>query len=165
MATRMDVVQTGPYLVAANNSPSPMVQVTGLGGQPLYPFIDIGPDANSVGGVTVLQAIGWRQRGTQTVQLATVPITADGAYEFVTGGLPLWFSLVAGMNIAVTGTPGGPAPQPLLNPITLFVFPDMPPTANDPTVNLSDGIVLDAIPLNYPPDLSELYEMAQDEPA
>ena len=146
MAIRFDLAQSGTYRVADRYSPTPLVQISGLNGQ-IFPYIDTNPKAQ--GDPPTLQAIGFRSRLSYTgIYAAGIPIVANDAYEFTTGGLPLFF--------VVNQLPG-------IGPVTLFVFPDGPVTPPVATVNLSNGIVLDAIPGNYPEELSDMYEMAMDD--
>ena len=147
MSTRRDLTVSGTYKMCSRNSPSPLVMVSGLGTGVIAPFMDVGSEAGSKGDNPTLQPIGFRLRLSQTaIWPATAVITANGSYEFTTGGLPLWFTL--------TVPPGGT--------VTFFIFDDAIPTKTDPTVNLSNGVVLDAVPVNYPDDLRLQFQLASD---
>lgn len=123
-------------ITAANQGNTPVATITGLtvSTGAIIPYV-----ANNPPGETqVLQPITWRVRGSQQIRPTGNLITADGIYEFNTGGLALWFVMT----------------DPLGTAISMTVMAEAPATPTDPTVNVSDGLVVDAIPLNYPPDLA-----------
>jgi hypothetical protein len=77
---------------------------------------------------------------------AGAPIVQDGEYELFSSGFPVH------LTVNLYGT----------QPVTVFVFPDAPVTPPYASVNLSTGLTLDAVPVNYPDDLRLQFQLASD---
>lgn len=142
MALYYTFTAPGTYqITAANQGVSPVAQIKGLtasAGGGIVPYV-----ANNPPGETqVLQAGTWRVQGSQLIRPAGNLICTDGNYEFQTGGLALWFTITNTNPLGVAMS------------VTMTVIAESTATATDPTVNASDGLVLDTVPITYPPDLA-----------